>query len=105
MGQDRFEEPHSEGYSRNEDGSPDELYFEHLKGFQLTKLREYFLKKMAFVEPSWMDVYNASEAKADFGWAVESSDDEFCLGKSRKWFDGVDAGISQPSLRYSIANS
>ena len=52
VGQDRFEEPHSEGYSRNEDGSPDELYFEHLKGFQLTKLHEYFFKKMAFVEPS-----------------------------------------------------
>ncbi|KAK3170958.1 hypothetical protein OEA41_003042 [Lepraria neglecta] len=104
-GQDRLEEPHLEGYLRNEDGSSDELYFEHLKAFQLTKLRENFLKKMAFVEPSWMDVYNASEAKADFGWAVESSDDKFCLGKIRRWLDSVNAGISQPSMRYSIANS
>lgn len=46
-----------------------------------------------------------SEARADFGWVVENLDDEFCLGKIRKWLDGVDAGISQPSLRYSIANS
>lgn len=64
--QDRFEEPHSEGYSRNEEGSPDELYFERLKEFQLTKLREYFLKKMAFVEPSWMDVYNAFRSQGRF---------------------------------------
>lgn len=102
-GRDRTEEPQAECYSRNDNGTVDEMYDEHLQEYELTRLRKIFFDRMEVVEPKWMEGFRALKAKADFAYAVENCDTPFCRRRIGKWLDNVVAEVEQPSLRYSMA--
>lgn len=101
-GRERNDAPQPETYSRNDDGTVDEMYDEHMLEYDLTRLRKLFFERMKIVEPGWMAAFRASEAKADFGYAVENCDTPFCRERIGRWLDNVIAGVEQPGLRYSM---
>lgn len=101
-GRERSDEPQLEAYSRNDDGTLDEGYYEHVQEYELTRLRQLFFERMEIVELRWMVEFRASELKADFGWAAENCDTEFCRTRIGNWLDNMMAGLEQPDLRYTM---
>ena len=73
---------------------PGNLFWEHTKEFELTRLRDRFLKTMKELEPAWIEVYNSSRDQRDFDLAVQNCDNPFCLGPIQRWFDGIDYYMS-----------
>ena len=95
---ERTSEPQTDRYEHIGD-EPDELYFIHLEEYEKTCLREMFFERMARFEPAWMEIHRFSEAKADFGYAVEECDSWIHRKRVRTWLENAAAGKDQKSLR------
>ncbi|KAK3066693.1 hypothetical protein LTR53_016853 [Teratosphaeriaceae sp. CCFEE 6253] len=61
----------------NDEGEENDIYWERLLFFELTKLRTCFLDEMSRLEPGWMKVYKESQALRDFNAAVHDCDNVF----------------------------
>ena len=72
-------------------GVEDELYQLHLKKYEYTLLRSVFLDEMRVVDPEWIQEYERSIKRADFGKAVESCDVPW-KGTVENWLDALDEG-------------
>ncbi|KAF4550830.1 Hypothetical protein D9617_15g041800 [Elsinoe fawcettii] len=93
-GQDREDEPDIEIYGKGEGGEVEnELYWEHLEDFELTKMRQKFLEVITRSQPKWMEVYESSEQIREWEFAVSSVDDELWMKRLGDWLDDLDAGI------------
>lgn len=77
-GKMRTEEPDMEQYSRNDDGTLDEMYAKHRLEYEKTLLRGLFIQRMETVEPRWIAEFRTLEGKADFAYAVQNCDTPFC---------------------------
>lgn len=95
-GRDRNEKPILEDYCETGSDKPGELFWEHLKQFELTELRLYFLEVMRHFEPAWMEVFLSSQDQRDFDLAVQACDNPFSLRTIERWLDDIDDGRSQP---------
>ncbi len=98
-GRDRHEEPRRNGYGRNDDGTPNELFVEHFMEYEKTLLQQEFLARMAQVEPKWIYIFKMSTAKADFDFAVDNCDNPFLLKRIGKWLRNVADQRDYQSLR------
>ncbi|KAF7509385.1 hypothetical protein GJ744_008108 [Endocarpon pusillum] len=98
-GRDRLEQPQQELYAKTEDGTANEIFTEHLKEFEKTRLRKLFLARMAQTEPQWIQVFESSSRKADFDLTLEHCDSSLMLKTIKKWLDNIDAGKEYQSLR------
>lgn len=102
----RHEEPVRERYGQEDNGEPNELYWETLEDFELTCLRRFFLDEMRRLEPGWIEVFEASEAKRDFELAVNQCDIEFSARYIEGWLDDFEAKKTcARSLRDRFHNS
>ena len=82
-------------------GRPDDLYFEHLKEWEQTKLRKRFLQAIEGLSESggdeWLHVFNniVQRKKRDFELAVQQCEVENLLGYRliRRWIEGLKGGL------------
>ncbi|KAK7432936.1 hypothetical protein QQZ08_000407 [Neonectria magnoliae] len=72
------------------DGKMNDLYWEHMKEYDLTVLRETFLEEMSKLEPKWMEVFNSSGQKRDLDVATRNCDNEFLARQIKAWADDVE---------------
>jgi aminoglycoside phosphotransferase len=91
-GRPRDEEPDRHEYRHTDDGEPNNLYWEHLMEYELTKLRRYFLDEMQRLEPKWVEVFNSAKARRDFHIAVQNCDNELCVRHINEWLDDIATG-------------
>ncbi|VDB91476.1 unnamed protein product [Peniophora sp. CBMAI 1063] len=91
----RVECPDVEKYGKDEDDEsrPNELYYEHLREWECTRLRGVFLDELESVQPQWIRMHRekASALKNDFYWAMRQCDEEFSRRKIGEWLDMVEA--------------
>ncbi|TFK48903.1 hypothetical protein OE88DRAFT_1663161 [Heliocybe sulcata] len=91
---DRMECPDVSRYMVDEDGRPNQLYFEHLIEWEKTRLRDLFLVEMEDVQPEWVEIRPALESKrrAEFESAVTYTSDNFFRVLVKEWLDQVEKG-------------
>ncbi|KAK6544721.1 hypothetical protein TWF694_001407 [Orbilia ellipsospora] len=89
----RYKKPCVERYGKDDDGSITVLYFEHLRQWELTLLRERFLDRMSSHKDSdWMDIYNSSAKIRDFDTAVNYCNDCLMAHRIEKWLSILESG-------------
>lgn len=88
-----------EDYLDNE--GVDSLYWEHLLEYELTILRDIFLKEMCNTAPEWMEELRKGTEKADFDLAVQNCDSGWSTKQIITWLDARERGESW-SLRKSF---
>lgn len=86
-------EPIKSGYPHDEAGEVDELYWEHLETWQLTKLRKVFLDEMRRLQPEWVAVFESSQRQRDFHLGVAACASEFLMRRISAWLDDLDSGV------------
>lgn len=105
-GRDRNEEPQRDQYAPDngeEDTSRftrdvvdnegvNSLYWEHLLEYELTILRDLFLKEMGNIAPRWIEELEKGEVKADFELAVQNCDNSWRTKKVKSWVDALEKG-------------
>lgn len=94
--QPRRSEPVPESYEPEEDGEPNELYFEHIWQYETTLLRDIFMDEMRRLDAGWVEAFDKSQVKRDFDCAVQECDTEFSAGYINAWIKDITAGISNP---------
>ncbi|KAJ5927332.1 hypothetical protein N7516_009105 [Penicillium verrucosum] len=95
-GRPRHSEPIPESYKPEDNGEPNELYFEHLWQHETTLLRGIFMDEMRRLDAGWMEVFDKSQVKRDFDCAVQECDMEFSARNTNAWIKDITAGISNP---------
>ncbi|KAI9704558.1 MAG: hypothetical protein M1820_005471 [Bogoriella megaspora] len=88
-GKTRKTKPDVSRYKLEANGQPNELYWEHLKDYELTRLRKYFLDQMRRLEPMWIEVYETSQLQRSFDTALHHSDDIFMARFINSWLDDM----------------
>lgn len=68
------------------------LYWEHLLDYELTILRELFLKEMGNLAPTWIEEMENGALLANFDLAVQNCDNGWCTKKVNRWLDGMEKG-------------
>lgn len=89
-GPPRDEKPDPNEYSHSDDENSESLYWQHLREYEHTKLRQYFLDEMRRLEPDWVEIFDSSAVKRDFHFAVECSNIGFLADPINEWLDDVD---------------
>lgn len=93
----RRSEPVPESYEPEDNGEPNELYFEHLWQYETTLLRDIFMDEMRRLDAGWVEVFDKSQVKRDFDCAVQDCDTEFSARNINAWIKDITAGISNPA--------
>ncbi|CAL1709019.1 unnamed protein product [Somion occarium] len=104
IGPSRKERPDQTSYAVEEDGQPNELYFEHLREWEKTQLRALFIEEMERVRPEWVNEHHAADSKrkADLEFAIQYCDDELSRRKVKKWVDYMESGEKEQSEYLSL---
>jgi hypothetical protein len=68
------------------------MYWEHLLEYELTILRDVFLKGMENVAPGWIEEFEKGAVKANFEAAVGACDDCLCMYKVLDLLDALENG-------------
>ncbi|PQE05334.1 aminoglycoside phosphotransferase protein [Rutstroemia sp. NJR-2017a BVV2] len=68
------------------------LYWEHLLEFELTILRDLFLKEIGKIAPVWIEEFEKGAVKADFEEAVQNCDNCWRAKQIKTWLDGQEKG-------------
>ncbi|KAH8923294.1 hypothetical protein BT69DRAFT_1242283 [Atractiella rhizophila] len=92
LGREREEEPKALQYTSEETGLVSDLFEEHTREFEQTKLRRFFLEKMEEIKPEWTRVYRNEMRRRDFELAIEYCDNEFCANRVDRWIEAVERG-------------
>lgn len=88
--------PDPRGYAPEENGEISEMYFEDLWDYEATLLRDVFLDEMRRLDAGWMEVFDNSEVKRDFGCAVQDCDSVISARDINEWIGDITAGVSNP---------
>ncbi|KAK6525852.1 hypothetical protein TWF281_010896 [Arthrobotrys megalospora] len=88
----RETKPSLEAYEKDTDGSPSQLYFEHLREWEVTVLRRCFLGRMEKHSSDWIEIYESSEQFRDFESAVQNCDNELMVKRIEKWIGRIESG-------------
>ncbi|KAJ5513098.1 Aminoglycoside phosphotransferase [Penicillium fimorum] len=92
----RLSEPDIKIYKPSDDDDPSELYFEHLWEYETTLLRDIFIDEMRRLDAGWVEVFEKSQIKRDFDYAVQYCDSEFSAREIKEWIGDMTADISNP---------
>jgi hypothetical protein len=90
----RHQEPVIGRYELEDNGEPSELYFEHLWEYETTLLRDIFLDEMRSLDAGWVEVFDNSQIKRDFDYAVHYCDCCISTRHIEAWIGDMTAGIS-----------
>ncbi|CAI7571592.1 unnamed protein product [Penicillium palitans] len=94
----RYSEPVPESYEPEDNGEPNELYFEHLWQYETTLLRDIFMGEMRRLDPGWVEVFDKSQIKRDFDCAVQECDTEFSAGDINAWIKDITADSASAAI-------
>ncbi|KAK7686686.1 hypothetical protein QCA50_010286 [Cerrena zonata] len=101
QGSDRTDRPDPASYSLDkETGLPGQLFYEHVREWEKSRLREVFLEEMERVRPAWVKEYRAGQKYADFDLAVQCCDDEFARKSAKRWVDYMEQQCGETDSRY-----
>ncbi|KAJ5189665.1 Aminoglycoside phosphotransferase [Penicillium cf. griseofulvum] len=92
----RRQEPVIGRYKLEDNGEPSELYFEHLWQYEATLLRDIFIDEMRRLDAGWVEVFDKSQIKRDFDYAVHHCDCCISARHIEAWIGDMAAGISNP---------
>jgi len=105
QGRNRNEEPKKDQYApadEEDSGDPREealdneginsLYWEHLLEYELSLLRDLFLKEMEDIAPQWLEELEKGEMKSDFEAAVQNCDNSWRTRQIKSWLDAQERG-------------
>lgn len=96
-------EPDLGRYELEASGEASDLYWEHLREYEVTLLRDVFIDRMESREPGWVEVFHKSQRQRDFDLAVQNCDNEFVARHIRAWMNDLTAGVyNHRSLRDRI---
>lgn len=70
------------------------LYWEHMLEYELTILRDVFLKEMENIAPTWIEDLENGAVKADFEKAVQNCDYSWRTYQVKSWLDAQEKGKS-----------
>ena len=87
---DRMQRPDPAEYATEEDGTPNQLFFENLREWEQTKLRTIFFEEMELLQTGWVNEYRTAERRADFEFGVQFCDDEFCRKRVKRWVEQME---------------
>lgn len=88
---EREERPKEDGYRHDEEGKVDDLYWDHLREYELTALRKLWFAEMESLEPEWIKSYKQHDTKVGFLNAVNSCE-MYTLPKVERWLDKLENG-------------
>jgi len=105
-GRDRNEEPKRDQYAADnseedtveltnevlDNEGVNSLYWEHLLEYELTMLRDLFLKEMGNIAPGWIQELEKGADKADFEVAVQNCDNSWRTKQVKSWLDALEMG-------------
>ncbi|KFY16929.1 hypothetical protein V492_01008 [Pseudogymnoascus sp. VKM F-4246] len=105
-GRDRDEEPQRDQYAPDnseedtfglardvfDNEGVNSLYWEHLLEYELTILRDLFVKEMGNIAPRWIEELEKGEVKADFELAVQKCNNNWRTKKVKSWLDALEKG-------------
>ena len=89
-GRDRGTKPDRDAYGKEENGEPNDLFWEHLLQYELSQLRTFFLRKMHKLESGWIDTYRSSQKERDFDLAAQNCANPFCFHLINEWLDDIE---------------
>ncbi|CAI7617978.1 unnamed protein product [Penicillium glandicola] len=92
----RLSKPDIENYKRKDGEEPDEMYFEHLWHYETTLLRDIFINEMRRWDAGWVEIFDTSQVKRDFDYAVQYCDSAVSTRNIEAWIGDMTAGISNP---------
>ncbi|KAG8627265.1 hypothetical protein KVT40_004748 [Elsinoe batatas] len=93
-GVDREEAPDVEIYGKTDDGQVEnELYWENLEDFELTKMRHAFLERMTQVQPEWVKTFKSNDWLHEWDMAVSAVDDTLWMKRLGEWMLDMEAGV------------
>ncbi|KAJ6188800.1 hypothetical protein N7519_003708 [Penicillium mononematosum] len=92
----RHSKPVPGDYRPEDNGEPNELYFEHLWHYETTLLRDIFIDEMRTLDAGWVEVFEKSQVKRDFDYAVHNCDNEFSARDIEAWIEDIATDISNP---------
>ncbi|KAK9240544.1 hypothetical protein V1525DRAFT_395294 [Lipomyces kononenkoae] len=88
----RHLEPNIGRYHREANGEPSDLYWDHLREYETTILRDIFIDEMKRLEPGWVEVFNTSQVRRDFDIAVQNCDNELVARHINEWIEDITTG-------------
>jgi hypothetical protein len=80
----------------------EKAYYNDLEEYEVTQLREVFLKEMRRVCPEWMEVFDVSTVKADFEFACSVVTKRGTGVPMDEWLDAVEKGEEPFNLRKDL---
>ncbi|CAG8098214.1 unnamed protein product [Penicillium olsonii] len=99
-GPPRNDKPDREQYDveegEPEDGEPCDFYWENLRDYETTLLRDVFIETMKRLQPEWVDVFNKSQRERDLELAIQLCENEFFARDILAWVDDLAAGVENP---------
>jgi len=85
-----------------EDEWYEKAYFDDLEEYEKTQLREFFLEEMERLCPEWVEVFNASDLKADFECAVSFVSEQGAGADIDEWIKAVEEDEEPIELRKEL---
>ncbi|KGO69662.1 Aminoglycoside phosphotransferase [Penicillium italicum] len=95
-GRPRHSEPVLGTYEPDDNGLPNEMYFEHLWQYETTLLRDVFIDEMRRLDTGWVEVFEKSELKRDFDYAVNYCDSWVSARDIEAWIRDITTNVSNP---------
>lgn len=95
---ERHDRPVKGGYTVDDNGEVNQLYWIHLEAYERTQLRALFLQEMERIEPEWIKTSSmaSTESKTDFELAVLNCDGFVCWKAIHEWLeDAMKTEVSQ----------
>ncbi|CAG8899472.1 unnamed protein product [Penicillium egyptiacum] len=93
-GRPRYSKPVPRNYKLEDNGEPNELYFEHLWHYETTLLRDIFIDEMRVLDAGWVEVFEKSQVKRDFDYAVHHCDRLLDARHIEAWIEDMTTDIS-----------
>ena len=93
----RLQKPKEDEYNRPplkpvSSGEEDDVFKEHMLGYENTSLKGVFNNEIDQLIPEWTSLYERSQRRVDFEFAVESCDNGFWCSRAHNWLDDALAG-------------
>lgn len=96
----RLSKPDPAKYTGKDDDGPNEMYFDELREYERSILRNIFMAEMNRVAKPWVDLFNQGQVLRDFDLAITHCDDVMGLGGIHSWIEDLSNGtVNLKSLR------
>ncbi|KAI1747165.1 phosphotransferase enzyme family-domain-containing protein [Xylaria castorea] len=91
---DRFKEPAGRHYLVDDSGPPHPAYSRDRKRYELTELRQFYIKEILHHAPDFVDIWSdeASASLRDYEAAIQNCDNEFTIKPVEEWVEAMEQG-------------